>query len=339
MKKNVIEFTRIPIRFGFPLALALLLGAALTSCSRTSATTTTRLSVGVPPLEQNALLYVASSAGYFRRHELSVTIDNFDSGPAAIAAMESGRVEVAETAEFPFVESIMSGAKLKILAANDQFENDYLVVRRDSGITSASDLRGKRVGVTLHTITQFYLGRFLMLNGVPSQRVSVVDVPPAQFVSSLLQGKVDALVAWQPYVSRIEEALPGKVAVWPVQSGQPVYGILVCPSPWLQAHEPAVESFLKALAGAQEYLAAHSRRSQQIVAARLGDSSSYVAGVWPDHQFALTLDYSLVAAMEGEARWMRASHLTLAVKVPDFQRLIYLKGLQSARPVGVNMME
>lgn len=339
MKKNAIGFLRIAVRSCLLGAAVLFVGATLVSCSRQSTNIAARLTIGVPPLEQNALLYVAAATNLFARQHLAVSIRNFDSGPTAIAALQSGQVDVAETAEFPFVESIMKGGALSVIAANDQFENDYLVVRRKKGNPPIPDLSGKRIGVTLHTITQFFLGRFLMLNGIPLRKVDEVNVPPGRFVSAMVQGTVDALVAWQPYVSKIEEARPGKFEALPVQSGQPVYGILVCANAWLRAHPTMVESLLKALAGAERFAAGHTQRAKQIVANRLGYSASYLARIWPDHQFSLTLDYSLVVAMDGEAQWILTNHLTRAAAVPNFRRRIYVRGLESARPAGVNMTE
>jgi len=297
------------------------------------------LTVGVPSLEQNALLYVAAAKGMFVPQALAVTIEDFATGPAAIAALQSGTVDIAETAEFPFVASTMSGARMRVLTANDKFENDYLVARRDRGISRIADLRGKRIGVTRNAITQFYLGRFLLLNGIRPQEVTLVDVPPSDFVASFAQGRVDAVVAWQPFVSRMTSAAPAAATVWPVQSGQAVYGILVSGQEWLQSHADVVKRFLTALAGAEDYVARRPADAQAVVAQRLSYDTPYLAAVWPNHGFSLTLDASLVEAMEDEGRWLIANHLSTATQIPDFDALVYRNGLTAARPEGVNLVQ
>ena len=60
--------------------------------------------------------------------------------------------------------------------------------------------------------------------------------------------------------------------------------------------------------------------------------------VWQQNQFSLTLDQSLVLAMEDEARWMIANNLTNATAVPDFRQYIYTDGLESVRPGSVNII-
>ena len=315
---------------------AAFLGVLFFSCGAERPTMLVR--VGAPPLEQNALLYVAAEKRFFARNGIDLQFRDFDSGPASLSAMESGQVEVAETAEFPFVESVMNGDPIRTIAANDRFVNDYVVALRSRGIARIRDLKGKRIGVTLRTITEFYLGRFLRLHGMDPKGVTIVDVQPSNFARSLRDGEVDALVMWQPYVSHITSGEPGSFEIWPVQSSQPVYGLLVCSSLWLRLHQSTVLSFLRSLSAAQHFLVRHPKKSETIVAKRLNYRDSYLSSVWHDHEFTLTLDFSLVAAMEDEARWVIANHLSRMAVVPDFMKFLDLSGLEAVRPDSVNTM-
>ncbi len=60
--------------------------------------------------------------------------------------------------------------------------------------------------------------------------------------------------------------------------------------------------------------------------------------VWPRHQFSLTLDQSLITAMEYEARWMIANNLTDGKKVPDFGKYTYTRGLDEIKPGSVRII-
>lgn len=296
------------------------------------------VSVGAAALEQNALLYVAVDKNLFVSHGVAITVRDFDSGPSSIAAMIRGSVDIAETAELPFVLSVMQGEPLRILAANDRFETDYLVARRDRGILRPSDLRGKRVGLKEGSIAEFHLSRFLTLNGLRTDQLSVVSISPSDFFRALVDGRVDAEVVWQPFASRLETAAPDGFRVWPVQSGQAIYGILVCHQDWLGSHEAAVKGFLQGLADAEDFLDSHPKEGQAVVAKRLNYDDAYLGAVWTQHKFSLTLDFSLVAAMEDESRWAARSGASGGV-IPDFGSFIYSDGLAAIRPEGVNLMD
>ena len=62
-----------------------------------------------------------------------------------------------------------------------------------------------------------------------------------------------------------------------------------------------------------------------------------MATIWPDHQFSLTLDQSLLIAMEDEGRWMIKNNLTTEKTMPDFRDYIYTKGLEEVKPDAVNI--
>lgn len=325
----------------FTLALAFVaigLSAAFLSCAPRSEGSPTPLRVAAPALEQNALIYVAASKNYFASNGLDVTIQDLDTGAASLSALAKGEAQIAETAEFPLVNAILAGGELRVVAINDRFENDYLVFKKDSGIARFADLKGKRIGVTQNAIGAFYLDRFLDLSGMQPKDIILVDTKPADFETALLSGRVDALVAWQPYVGRIEKAMADKVGVWPVQNKQQVYGLLVCDSTWLGGNTAAVQRFLKSLRMARDFLVKHPDEAKAVVAKRLGLEAPYLESVWPRHQFDLSLDNSLVVAMEDEARWKIDNGDLRATSLPDFVRTIYRQGLDAAYSAGQNMM-
>lgn len=294
------------------------------------------LRIGVPPLEQNALLYIAEHEGFFRTHGLSVQISDYPTGPDAIDALLRGEVDIAETAEFPFVRAVLRSHPLKILACNDKFENDYLMVRQASGIQSAGDLRGRRIGVTLGAITEFYLGRWLALNGIALRDVTVIDVRPARFEAALAAGDVDALLAWQPYVHRMQTAAGG-ARVWKAQAGQAVFGLLVGRDDWFSTNAGAAHRFLCALRDAEDFLVSQPDQSLEIVRNRLNYDGDYIARVWPQHQFGLSLDQTLILAMKEEAIWLLGRDVPGGA-VPDFTAYVH-DGLRSVKPQGVTIIE
>ncbi|MGE5838514.1 MAG: nitrate ABC transporter substrate-binding protein, partial [Deltaproteobacteria bacterium] len=66
--------------------------------------------------------------------------------------------------------------------------------------------------------------------------------------------------------------------------------------------------------------------------------AAYVEIIWPRYQFALSLDQSLITAMEAEARWMIKNNLTNQRQVPDFLKYIYEDGLKAAKPEAVTII-
>jgi NitT/TauT family transport system substrate-binding protein len=337
MKSDLAQWGR-----GLAQAMAALLAGAATllaaaSCAGVGGRAAEKLTVASPPLEQAALIYVAADQGYFARNGLAVAVQGYDSGLTALDALLKGDADIAEAAEYPVAGLAFRKEPVEVIATNDEFENEYLVARRDRGIAAPAGLKGKRVGVARGTIAEFYLGRLLELQGMGLQNVSLVDVQPEDFVSAFAGGSIDAIVAWQPYVAQMQKAAPAPV-VWPAQSGQAAFGVLVTRARWLDGHVDTAQRFLASLKEAQDYITAHPEEARSIVAKQLGDDPAYVAGIWPQHRFALSLDRPLIMALEDEAAWMIRSGLATGQELPDFSAYIDARALQAAAPGAVSIV-
>jgi NitT/TauT family transport system substrate-binding protein len=99
-----------------------------------------------------------------------------------------------------------------------------------------------------------------------------------------------------------------------------------------------VRRLLNALVQAEEYAIRNPAEAKAIVRKALNLEASYMETVWSKNQFSLSLDQSLIAAMEDEARWMIKNNLTQEKTIPDFTNYIYTNGLQAVKPEAVNII-
>ncbi len=126
--------------------------------------------------------------------------------------------------------------------------------------------------------------------------------------------------------------------VWPIQSEQPLYALVVARDDWLGAHPGPPVQFLASLADAEAYVAEHPAEARAIVQERLDLDAGYMDTVWQQNRFSLSLDQSLVAAMEDEGRWMIANNMTNATAIPDFGKYIDTAALEQVRPESVRFI-
>jgi NitT/TauT family transport system substrate-binding protein len=66
--------------------------------------------------------------------------------------------------------------------------------------------------------------------------------------------------------------------------------------------------------------------------------AAYIEAVWSQNQFSLSLEQSLITAMEDQARWMISNNLTTEKKVPDSMDYIYINGLKAIKPEAVSII-
>jgi len=300
-----------------------------------------QISIGAIAYDKNALMYVAEDRKYFAENGLEVTLKNYDTGSAALEALLAGKIDIAAASEFAVVGRSLrnSGDTFRIFATIAKTQDDYVFGRRDRGINSFSDLRGKRVGLKRQTAAEFYLGRFLDTKGMNLRQVSVVDIDPAQSVRRFTEGDLDAIVIWQPYAYRIRTELADRIVSWSAQNGQLMYWNMIATGAWLSAHPELATRVVRALVQAEHFLAQHPAQARAIVQKRLGYDDACIHAIWPDSQFSVSLDQSLIVAMEDEARWMIANGLAREKEIPDYlDDYIYKKSLSTVRPEIVNII-
>ena len=90
---------------------------------------------------------------------------------------------------------------------------------------------------------------------------------------------------------------------------------------------------------AESYLASHQSEAKAIVRKRMNFDNAYLEIILQRYQFSLSLDQSLITAMEDEASWMIKNNLTTEKKVPDFVNYTYVDGLKAIKPEAVNLIQ
>jgi NitT/TauT family transport system substrate-binding protein len=298
------------------------------------------ITVAYSPFESTALFWIAKDQDFFGKNGLNVTLRKYDSGAAALEGTVNGEADIAVgISEFPLVTKAFQNARVRAIGNIDKGDFIYLVARRDQGIVDVSDLKGKKIGTTIGTVAEFHLGRFLMLHGMTLRDITLVNVKtPEGWIEDVAKGDIDAIVTAQPYANAARDRLGDNAVTWPVQSSQPLYGLIICPDEWLSTHPGQAGRFLRALTQAEEYLHSHPSEARAVVQKWLDLDSGYMDTVWQQNQFSLTLDQSLVLAMEDEARWMIRNNLTDATAVPDFRNYLYTDGLENVKPGSVKII-
>jgi ABC-type nitrate/sulfonate/bicarbonate transport system substrate-binding protein len=297
-----------------------------------------KVTIGTVPVDTSALIWIAAELGYFPENGLNVEIKAFDAGKYTVNALLDGEIDVATASEYIVVENAMKEAKLQTIGSIAKQELIYLIGRKDMGIEKVSDLKGKRIGLPRQTSAEFYLGRLLQLHGINFDDVTLVDLNPTQAEESLIKQDVDAVVNWNPYAYRIEKSLGRDVVIWPAQSGQMMYWLLVARPEYVAGHHELIDRLLSSFNQAELFAVNNPDETKRILQRRLHTEEAFVERLWSNIRLGLSLDQGLIIAMEDESRWMIDSNLTSSRKMPYYPDYIYWRGLKKVKPSSVTVI-
>ena len=251
----------------------------------------------------------------------------------------AGKVDIANFADFVLVGQVFAGVtSLRCLGAIAAADDHQLISRKDRGILTASDLRGRRIAAPHGTSAEFFLGRFLAFNDLAWQGVDIVDVLPPDLDTALVAGRVDAVMVWEQWAEKLKKQFGDQINNWPGQSGQKYYWLLVTTDAFLQSRGEVVERLFRALDQAEKFLKNHPSESIKIIAQRTGLNPATVKAASTRNRCALSFDQSLLIILEDEARWMIKHNLTTQTGVPNYLDYMKAEALFRVNPQAVTII-
>jgi len=295
------------------------------------------ISSGSP--EYSALTLIAGQKGFFTKYGLNVTIKDYPTGVDAVRDLLSGNSDLAYATEYVGVVFLENSTDLKIIGSTAKSDAISLVARRDHGIISPKDLQGKTIAVPEGTQAEFYLGRYLELNGLSMSDVTIRYYVPEDLEKSIITGESDAAIIWQPHVFFIEQQLKENGSTWPAQGGQLFYWVTYTRDDVIRQKPELLARYFQALSDAGQYLVQNDAGAQAAVRQQLNSSDEYFDIIWEKTLFSLSLDQSMIIVMEDEARWRIKNNYTGAGVIPNYIDSVSTGSLRNASPESVNIIE
>jgi NitT/TauT family transport system substrate-binding protein/sulfonate transport system substrate-binding protein len=208
-------------------------------------------------------MFVGVDKGFFAKHGVDVRLKVVNTGSDMVSAMQKREVQVGDMSVTTFLKARHAGEPLRVigLIQNDATRSNAdeplaIVARKGSGIRPGEieDLKGKRVGLAQAQTSDEYFKMVLARRGMKYGDVTIVNImaPPA-LAPALKEGKVDAVVSWEPYNSIVLDQVPESYTV--VRGGGHLSYIMVATAhdPTIQADPKVLRNFVAGLAEASQY--------------------------------------------------------------------------------------
>lgn len=143
--------------------------------------------------------------GYFAEEGLNVKLVEFADGPTIIAAMESGSIDMGYIG--PGAHKLCINGRAKVFMLSQIGNADAVLARKSSGIATAADLKGKKVGYSSGTSSEMILQYALEDAGLTMNDIEAYEMEVSSLVTAMISGSIDACAAWSPNTGTIINAL------------------------------------------------------------------------------------------------------------------------------------
>lgn len=159
----------------------------------------------MPNLGSASTLYSGISQGYFEEYGITVEPQRFTGGPAEIAAMQSGDIDISQIGHG--AHSLCIQGQASVLALDQLGEADAVLALKSHGIESAADLKGKTVAVASGTSSEIILQFVLADGGLTVDDIEKVEMDVNGMTTAMIAGQVDAAACWSPNTITIRTEL------------------------------------------------------------------------------------------------------------------------------------
>jgi taurine transport system substrate-binding protein len=191
--------------------------------------------------------------------DYKITWTKFDSGASINTAFVAKSVDFAAIGSSPVARGLSAPLNIPYqvgFVLDVAGENEALVARNGTGITSVAGLRGKKVATPFASTSHYSLLAALDQAGVKESEVDIVDLEPQDILAAWTRGDLDAAYTWLPSLDEIKKT--GKVLISSKQlatAGKPTLDLGVVSTAFAQAHPDAVDAWRKAEAQALNLIA------------------------------------------------------------------------------------
>ena len=283
--------------------------------------------------------FIAEQQGFFADEGLRVTLQRHPFGKLALEAMLRGEAEVAMTAETPIIFASFKETPFSVIAHYMTSSEHSIVARADRGIRQVTDLRGRRIGVSIGTSAHYFLHVMLSDQGLTIADVELAPIPAPEQAAALAAGRVDAVAAFAPHTTQSRAALQGNAISFPAGIRYTGFSCLAASRDFSQRRPEAARRLLRATDRAIAWMRDHRREAIDFSARELGMNVAEVEETWDALRPALALNQALIFLLEAEARWAMNIGLAPAAAMPNYLDYIDASVLSRLRPEAVSIIQ
>jgi ABC-type nitrate/sulfonate/bicarbonate transport system substrate-binding protein len=220
--------------------------------------------IGTTPHFGNVI--VAAEKGFFEKHGLPVKITNFASGSVAADAFKTGKGSVIVSGDLPSIRLWQLG--FVGLCPQAHYNALSIIVAKNT-IRNPADIKGRKVGVLLGSTSEYFTKLYLAKGGMQPSDIQMINLRPAEMVTGLARGDIDAFVIWQPFGWRALAAVKDAHILTTGKGYFEEWEAVTTSKEYAANHHAELVAFLRGLDEAGKWIPANLDEAARVVAAQI----------------------------------------------------------------------
>ncbi|MED4204879.1 MetQ/NlpA family ABC transporter substrate-binding protein [Neobacillus mesonae] len=180
---------------------------------------------------------------------VTVKLHQFEAAVDVNTAMAAGEIDVGLIGSSSVASGVAQNLPYQVIWLHDVIgDNEALVVKKDSGIKSLEDVVGKKIAVSFGSTTHYSLLSALKLKGIDQNKVTILDMKPADMLAAWKQGQIDGGYVWYPTLG--EMVKDGNIVITSrdlAQDGILTADVGIATKDFIKKHPDVLKQYIKIL--------------------------------------------------------------------------------------------
>ena len=209
-------------------------------------------------------LFVAEEKGLFENEDLKVELRAYEDYFTLLDDLSSGKIDLAsDVVLVDAIKGYLAGDKITVIGVSDYSQGaDGLVVNNE--IVKISDLRGKTIAVEKDTVGEYLLFAILQRGKLDFSQVVLADLSASKGVDAFLENKVDAVVTYEPDLSRAQEKDQSRLLVDSKDFSGLISDVITVNTDYAYKNQASLKAFLKAYFKGVDYIKSNPEETGKI---------------------------------------------------------------------------
>jgi ABC-type nitrate/sulfonate/bicarbonate transport system substrate-binding protein len=266
------------------VVVALCIAAAACAVPTSAIAAEPVMRIAFPSGMNGQIVVTMDKAGIAQQSGLKAKFDSFQYGPPMMEALAAGSIDAVVTSLMPVTSyAAKIPGDIKIVAMVGQSSHS-LMVDKSSGIATIEALAGKKLGVSFGSDSHLDTLVWLKEKGF-ADKVSLVNIAPAELATALGNKSVDAIVIRQPQVLRLQQQSGAQILhTWPFRF------VSIVKTKFIAEHPQEVEKYIAALRKAILFIAQNQQKSAEWFGEYLRTDPAVVMAASKDDPFYAAKD-------------------------------------------------
>lgn len=230
-------------------------------------------------------------------------------GPATTEALAAKSIDIATSLNY--VSAIIAkanGNDLKGISSYSKFPKGIgLVVGADSGISSISDLKGKKVALQKGTMLHEMLIKALVQENIPVSDIEIIGMPSPDAANAVMQKQVEAAILPDPLLTKAVSSQ--KVKLLKNAEGLILgQSLIAARTDFLEQYPDIVKKFLEIHNQIVSWSGSNQEEALDLAAQALQMDPKAVKALYPKFDFSLGISQDNILQLKESADFLKSNN-------------------------------